>query len=99
MNNQCVQCQLRHSTDIHNAMIGSILAGGSVPHLGCNVAELWGLSLDCVWQLATTQGGLAALDLVAILVVRYVRSPWCHVPPDPRGVTIIENTFEMGDKS
>ncbi len=87
-------------------MRGSIFAGGSVPHLGCDVVELWRpsssfyhLSLDCVWQLLTTQVGLAVLGLVAILVVRYVRSPWRHVPPGPRGLPIIGNALEMRDKS
>jgi hypothetical protein len=87
-------------------MRGSIITGDSVPNLGCDVAGLWRQlssfhppSLDCVWKLATTQAGVAILGLVVILVVRYVRSPWRHVPPGPRGLPIIGNALELRDKS
>lgn len=91
---------------IPGAMGGCIIAVGSVPHLGCNMTELWRQltsfhhhSLNCVWQLATTQVALAILGLVAILVGRYVRSPWRHVPPGPRGLPIIGNALALRDKS
>lgn len=87
-------------------MTGSIFAGDSVLNLGCDVTKLWRQlssfhppSLDCAWQLANTQIGVAILGLVAILVVRYVRSPWRHVPPGPRGLPFIGNAFELQDKS
>lgn len=87
-------------------MRASIFAGDSVPNLGCDATKLWKQlssfhlpSLDDVWQLATTQVGVAILGLVAILVVRYVRSPWRHVPPGPRGLPFIGNALELQDKS
>ncbi|KAH8993954.1 cytochrome P450 [Lactarius akahatsu] len=79
--------------------------GGSV-HLGCDTTVLPGssfpyyhLSPDCVWELATTRGGLAVvLGLALIIVVRYFRSPWRRVPPGPRGLPLIGNASELRDK-
>lgn len=103
MNKQCLQCCLLRflysPTAIPNAMRGGFFSGGSVALVGYNVEKLWGHSSDRVWKLATTQVGLAVLALVAILVVRYVRSPWRQVPLGPRGLPIIGNAFEMRDKS
>ncbi|KAH9022741.1 cytochrome P450 [Lactarius deliciosus] len=79
--------------------------GGSV-HLGCDTTALPGssfpyyhLSLDCVWELAKTRGGLAVvLGLALIIVIRYFRSPWRRVPPGPRGLPLIGNALELRDK-
>ncbi|KAH8992362.1 cytochrome P450 [Lactarius akahatsu] len=88
-------------------MGGSLSVGGSVHHLGCDTAALPGssfpyynLSPDCVWNLATTRGGLAVLvlSLALILVVRYSTSPWRRVPPGPRGLPLIGNVLELRDK-
>ncbi|KAH9040503.1 hypothetical protein EDB85DRAFT_142322 [Lactarius pseudohatsudake] len=80
-------------------------SGGSV-HLGCDTTALPGssfpyylLSPNCVWNLATTRGGLAVvLGLALIIVVRYFRSPWRRVPPGPRGLPLIGNALELRDK-
>ncbi|KAI9444595.1 cytochrome P450 [Lactarius indigo] len=87
-------------------MGGNLSAGYSVHHLGCDTAALPGspfpyyrLSLECVWELATTRGGLAViLSLSLILVVRYSTSPWRRVPPGPRGLPLIGNVLELKDK-
>ncbi|KAI9444589.1 cytochrome P450 [Lactarius indigo] len=87
-------------------MGANLSVGGSVPHPGCDAAALSGssfpyyyLSPECVWELATTRGGLAvALSLVLILVVRYSTSPWRRVPPGPRGLPLIGNVLELRDK-
>ncbi|KAH8981446.1 cytochrome P450 [Lactarius hatsudake] len=87
-------------------MGGSLSVGGFVHHLGCDTAALPGssfphdhLSLDCVWNLATTRGGLAVvLSLALIIVVRYSTSPWRRIPPGPRGLPLIGNVLELQDK-
>ncbi|KAH9071052.1 cytochrome P450 [Lactarius deliciosus] len=74
--------------------------------MGCDTAALPGssfpyyhLSPDCVWDLATTCGGLAVvLGIALIIVVRYSRSPWRRVPPGPRGLPLIGNVLELRDK-
>ncbi|KAH9170554.1 cytochrome P450 [Lactarius sanguifluus] len=79
----------------------SLSVGGSV-HLGCDTTSsfpYYHLSPDCVWDLATTRGGLAVvLGIALILVVRYSRSPWRRVPPGPRGLPLIGNALELQDK-
>ncbi|KAH9170547.1 cytochrome P450 [Lactarius sanguifluus] len=75
--------------------------GGSV-HLGCDTTSsfpYYHLSPNCVWNLATTRGGLAVvLGLALIIIVRYFRSPWRRVPPGPRGLPLIGNALELRDK-
>ena len=56
-------------------------------------------SFDCVWELATTHTGMVVLDFAVILVARYVRSPWRHVPPGPWGFPIIGNAAKLQDKT
>ncbi|KAH9081428.1 cytochrome P450 [Lactarius deliciosus] len=77
---------------------------GSV-HLGCDTTApgssfpYYLLSPNCVWNLATTRGGLVVvLGLALIIVVRYFRSPWRRVPPGPRGLPLIGNALELQDK-
>ncbi|KAH9009927.1 cytochrome P450 [Lactarius deliciosus] len=79
---------------------------GDSVHPGCDTTALPGssfpyyrLSPDCVWELATTRGGLAVvLGLALIIVVRYFRSPWRRVPPGPRGLPLIGNALQLQDK-
>jgi hypothetical protein len=63
------------------------------------VASLF-LSLPRLWLGAlTTRVGLAVvLGLTVILVVRYLKSPWRHVPPGPRGLPLLGNALELQDK-
>ncbi|KAH8987338.1 cytochrome P450 [Lactarius hatsudake] len=87
-------------------MRGSRSVSGSVHPMGCDTAALPGssfpyyhLSPDCVWDLATTRGGLAVvLGIALIMIVRYSRSPWRRVPPGPRGLPLIGNVLELRDK-
>lgn len=79
-------------------MAGNFSVGSSTPHLGCARPSSY-LSLDCVWELATTHVGLAVgLGLAVILVVRYSKSPWRRVPPGPRGLPLLGNILELQDK-
>jgi hypothetical protein len=79
-------------------MASNFSVGSSTLHPGCAGLSSY-LSLDCVWELARTHVGLTAgLGLVAILVVRYSKSPWRRVPPGPRGLPLLGNILELQDK-
>jgi hypothetical protein len=57
------------------------------------------LSPDCVGELVTTHANVVVLCLAALLLVRYLRSPWRSVPPGPRGLPIIGNALEVQNKA
>ncbi|KAH9073438.1 cytochrome P450 [Lactarius deliciosus] len=79
-------------------MGGKLSVGNSASHLAGG--PHFDLSLDYVWELATTRGGLVVvLGLAVILVVRYSRSPWRRVPPGPRGLPLIGNALGLLDKT
>lgn len=82
-------------------MRGNISLGDSVLHGASGAAA--GLieplfSWPCVWEFVTAHADVAVLGFAAIVLARYLRSPWRSVPPGPRGLPIIGNALELRNK-
>jgi len=57
---------------------------------------LWSLAVNPTREARTSIAGIL-LGLVAVFIVRYVRSPRRKLPPGPRGLPIIGNVLQLMD--
>jgi hypothetical protein len=58
--------------------------------------SLRALTVDAIRDARTSITGIL-LGLVAVFVIRYVRSPWRKLPPGPRGLPLIGNALKLMD--
>jgi len=72
-------------------------SGRPTDSLGYANSHLHWLLFAAVSQLLTPQVGFI-LSLVIILVAKYAMSPWCKVPPGPKGLPILGNALQLKDK-